>query len=163
MGKQFEAKEVDIGAADYRAYFDSSVLRVWHLNGKERTFKIVRCTRLDSEFKGESRKQPLLYLEDSKGQPVPLPFALNKTNAKTIAQLYGNVVMGWVGHLIALYPTTTDVAGRTEDCIRIRNDDPAKRARAARKPNGAVAPTEPRPTEDDAEPPPGALETDRGE
>jgi len=124
MAKQFEAKEEDIGAQDYRAYFDSSVLRVWHLNGKERTWRITAVTRLTSEFKGETRKQPLLKLEDAKGQPLPLPLCLNKTNAKTVAALYGNNPQKWVGKLITLYPTTTDVAGRTEDCIRIRNTVP---------------------------------------
>lgn len=165
MAQQFKAKEEDIGAQDYRAYFDSSVFRVWHLNGKERTFKIVRCTRLSSEFKGETRKQPLLHLEDSKGNAVPLPLALNKTNAKTIAQLYGNNPSQWAGHLITLYPTTTDVAGRTEDCIRVRNEDPAKRARAAKKQrepapaNGRDEAVQREPGDDD-EPPPGALESD---
>lgn len=170
MAKQFEAKEVDINAEDYRAYFDSSVFRVWHLNGKERTFRITRVTRLDSEFRGESRKQPLLRLEDGKGNAVPLPLALNKTNAKTVAALYGNKPAAWVGRLITLYPTTTDVGGRTEDCIRIRNEDPGKKARKGKA--GAAAPPPeqllPPPeqadyrdvTEDDEEPPSGALESD---
>ena len=137
--KQFEAKEVDISAEDYRAYFDSSVYRVWHLNGKERTYRITRVTRLDSEFRGEARKQPLLRLEDSKGNAVPLPLALNKTNAKTVAGLYGNKPAAWVGRLITLYSTTTDVGGRTEDCIRIRNEDPSKRARKGKATAAAPA------------------------
>lgn len=170
--KQFEAKEVDISAEDYRAYFDSSVYRVWHLNGKERTYRITKVTRLDSEFRGEMRKQPLLRLEDSKGNAVPLPLALNKTNAKTVAGLYGNKPASWVGKTITLYPTTTDVGGRTEDCIRIRNEDPSKRARKGRS---VALPASPEPspepsnghdrdyrdvTEDDQEPPLGALDTD---
>lgn len=164
---RFESKEEDIGAQDYRAYFDSSVLRVWHLNGKERTFRIASVTRLTAEFKGESRKQPLLRLEDGKGQPVPLPLCLNKTNAKTIAALYGNNPLKWTGKLITLYPTTTDVAGRTEDCIRIRNTvpkAPAKRAQQqeqAPTANGHDDGPEYRDvTTDPDEPPPGALETD---
>ncbi len=171
--KQFEAKEVDISAEDYRAYFDSSVYRVWHLNGKERTYRITKVTRLDSEFRGEMRKQPLLRLEDSKGNAVSLPLALNKTNAKTVAGLYGNRPASWVGKLITIYPTTTDVGGRTEDCIRIRNEDPSKRAR---KGNGKAAPALPpspepvsngrEPGDDadhDSEPPPGALESDHAD
>lgn len=167
--KQFEAKEVDISAEDYRAYFDSSVYRVWHLNGKERTYRITRVTRLDSEFRGEARKQPLLRLEDSKGNAVPLPLALNKTNAKTVAGLYGNKPAGWVGKTITLYPTTTDVGGRTEDCIRIRNEDPSKRARKGNGKAAPALPASPAPSHDrepgddsegDSEPPIGALETD---
>lgn len=130
---KFEAREEDIGASDYRAYFDSSVLRVWHLDGKERIFRIASVRRLEAEIavggKREVKRQPLLRLQNGKGQDVPLPLALNKTNAKTVAGLYGNDPRKWVGRLIALYPTTTEVGGRTEDCIRIRNEDPAKRAR----------------------------------
>jgi len=156
VAKQFEAKIEDIGASDYRAFFDSNVLRVWHLDGKERTFKIIRCQRIDSEYMGKRSKQPLLTLEDSKGRELPLPLALNKTNAKTIAQLYGTKVAGWHGKLITLYPTTTDVGNETRDCIRIRPEDPSKRARkgkagpAQEQVNGA----------DHDEPPMGALETD---
>ena len=133
---KFEASEQDIGASDYRAYFDSSVLRVWHLDGKERIFRIASVRRLTAEIgvggKREVKRQPLLRLQNGKGEDVPLPLALNKTNAKTVAGLYGNDPRKWVGRLIALYPTTTEVGGRTEDCIRIRNEDPAKRARKTR-------------------------------
>lgn len=134
---KFEARETDLGASDYRAYFDSSVLRVWHLDGKERIFRIGAVRRLEAELgvggKREVKRQPLLRLQNGKGEDVPLPLALNKTNAKTIASLYGNDPRKWVGRLIALYPTTTEVGGRTEDCIRIRNEDPAKRARKTKK------------------------------
>lgn len=116
---KFEAVIEDVTEADYRAYFDSSVFRVWHLCGKERTFKIIRCARLQSTFKGEVRKQPLLYLVDRRGIEQ-LPLALNKTNAKTIAQLYGTNPHLWAGRTITLYPTTTDVGGKTEECIRVR-------------------------------------------
>ena len=141
---KFEAREEDIGASDYRAYFDSSVLRVWHLDGKERIFRIARVTRLESEVYDEGKrkktKQPLLRLQNARGEDVPLPLALNKTNAKAIARLYGNDPRKWAGHLIALYATTTDVGGETKDCIRIRNEDPAKRARKGGKPKPEQAP-----------------------
>src|ERR1044071_4249008 len=110
MGK-FEAKEEGIQNTDWRAYFDSSCLRVWHLAGKDRTFKIVRVTRLTSEMvsgnKREVKKQPKLELADKHGEVLPLPLLLNKTNAKTIAQMYGNNPAQWVGKLITLFPSTT--------------------------------------------------------
>jgi hypothetical protein len=166
---KFEARDEELQSTDYRAYFDSCCLRVWHLTGKDRTFKIVRVTRLTSEMangnKREVKKQPKLELEDAKGQPVPLPLLLNKTNAKTIAQLYGNNPGQWAGKLITLYATTTDMAGQTVDCIRVRPKAPAKAEPRAAKPAVTVpaldhAEDMREPVQDDEEPPIGALETD---
>lgn len=153
---KFEAREEDIGASDYRAYFDSSVLRVWHLDGKERIFRIADVRRLTAEIgvggKREVKRQPLLRLQNGKGADVPLPLALNKTNAKTVAGLYGNDPRKWVGRLIALYPTTTEVGGRTEDCIRIRNEDPAKRARKGKTKPEQAPEREPGDDQDEEQP-----------
>lgn len=172
----------EVSEADYRAYFDSSVLRVWHLRGKERTFKILGVARLESTFKGQDTKQPLVGLEDRHGAPV-LPLALNKTNAKTIAALYGNNPLKWAGKTITLYPTTTDVGGATTECIRVRPTIPGSGAATKTNRNGvtvvkqlpedlrsnivpadAVTESEREPgddVDDEEEPPPGALETDR--
>jgi hypothetical protein len=166
---KFEAKDEDIQSNDWRAYFDSSCLRVWHLTGKDRTFKIVRVTRLTSEMisgnKREVKKQPKLELEDGQGRPVPLPLLLNKTNAKTIAQMYGNNPAQWVGKLVTLFPSTTSVGGEERDCIRVRPKIPnaAKPARGQqRAPEPAALAIEPErePGADEDEPPMGALETD---
>lgn len=168
---KFESREEDIGASDYRAFFDSSVLRVWHLDGKERVYRISEVRRLTAEIgvggKREVKRQPLLRLQNNKGQDVPLPLALNKTNAKTIAGLYGNDPRKWVGRLVALYPTTTEVGGRTEDCIRIRNEDPAKRARKTRAADKAAAAPEREPGDDHEDmaphvPPSEPLDHERG-
>lgn len=178
MGK-FESKDEDIQGNDWRAYFDSSCLRVWHLTGKDRTFKITRVTRLTSELangsKREIKKQPKLELADAKGQPLPLPLLLNKTNAKTIAQLYGNNPSAWVGKLVTLYPSTTSVGGAEVDCIRVRPKVPSQKPqRQARDvdPSAAIAMMDPallsapvdeperEPGADEDEPPMGALETD---
>jgi hypothetical protein len=176
MAKQFEATDEDIGASDYRAYFDSMCLRVWHLAGRERTYRIVKVTRLTSEMasgnKREIKKQPKLMLENSKGEAVPLPLLLNKTNAQTIAQLYGNNPGQWAGKLITLYPTTTSVGGAEKECIRVRNQDPSKVKRAKANKQGVnVIQQQPAPTldhnedmrepgADEDEPPMGALEGD---
>jgi hypothetical protein len=167
---KFESRDEDLGATDWRAYFDSSCFRVWHLGGKERTFKIGKVTRLTSEMvnggKREIKKQPKLELLDSKGNPLPLPLLLNKTNAKTIARLYGNNPSAWTGKLITLFPATTSVGGEDVDCIRIRNETPKRTAKP--KPAAAPALTNghddgplPRePGDDTGEPPIGVLESD---
>lgn len=179
MGK-FESREEDMGGTDWRAYFDSSCLRVWHLNGKERTFKIVRVTRLTSEMvsggKKEVKKQPKLELTDEKGRNVPLPLLLNKTNAQTIARMYGNNPKAWEGKLVTLFPSTTSVGGEDKDCIRVRPKAPTQRKgpkgsddaayiardnqRAEQEEIGLPPQPQREPGDDTDEPPPGALETD---
>jgi hypothetical protein len=184
--EKFVAREDETQHDDYRAYFDSNCLRVWHLQGKPRTFRVVKVTAFTSEIgngnKREIRKQPKLMLETRGGEPISLPLLLNKTNAKTIAQLYGNKPALWAGKLITLYPTQTEMAGDTVDCIRVRNSVPnaaqndlasrGRRAAGQSTPPPAPAPTEPDDedeepadpdddSDDDTdEPPPGALETD---
>lgn len=167
---KFQSREEDLGTTDWRAYFDSSCLRVWHLAGKERTFKIGKVTRLTSEMvnggKREIKKQPKLELLDSKGQPLHLPLLLNKTNAKTIARLYGNNPAAWAGKLITLFPATTSVGGEDVDCIRVRNEVPKRTAKAKPAPatNGHDSadngPLPREPGDDTDEPPLGALESD---
>ena len=50
--------------------------------------------------------------------------ALNKTNARTIAALYGPDTDAWSGKAIALYATTTMMGPETVDCVRVRNTKP---------------------------------------
>jgi hypothetical protein len=166
VAKNFEAIDEELKSNDWRAYFDSTCLRVWHLAGKERTFKISKVTRLTSEMvsgnKREVKKQPKLELVDEKGRPVPLPLLLNKTNCKTIATLYGNNPGAWVGKSITIFPTTTSFGSETKECIRVRNAKPgSKRAPAEDLPaiTADEAPAEREPGDDD-EPPMGALEGD---
>jgi hypothetical protein len=178
MPSQFKAPVIeDFAAEDIRAFYDSSVFRVWHLAGKERTYKIAKVQRITSEFRNEIRKRAVLRLLDSKGREVPLPLELNATNRKTIQQLYGNRPQEWVGKLITLYPSQTDMAGQTVDCIRVRPIVPGKAASRSRQPaslppvaqgpnlgdlaeDTIAALNGPVEDEDEDEPPMGALESD---
>lgn len=45
---------------------------------------------------------------------------LNRTNLKRIIAQHGNETDSWVGKKITLYPSETDFAGKTVDCIRVR-------------------------------------------
>lgn len=113
-------EEDDPKTDDIRALFDSRCLRVWHLENRAKTFTIERTARLTSAGKdGKEKKQALVYFSG-----VPLPLALNATNRDTIAQLYGTSRKGWPGKRLTLYPTTTKAFGKTQDCIRIKNEVP---------------------------------------
>ena len=50
---------------------------------------------------------------------------LNATNARTIGALLGDDTDGWIGKQIKIYPTKTEFAGQTVDCIRIYEAPPA--------------------------------------
>jgi hypothetical protein len=148
MTDRFEPKEEELDADDYRAFFESHILRVWHLQGKQRLFRIHRVTCLTSTIvdKGvrKTSRQPKLELATRDGELVPLPLLLNKTNAKTIAQLYGKRPKDWEGKWIQLYPTTTEIGGETRDCIRVRNQIPGSDPRRKRaEPAGALPPPPP--------------------
>lgn len=146
MADKFQPIEETVDADDYRAFFDSAILRVWHLQGKQRLFRIARVTRLTSEmFNGVARQvtmQPKLELATRDGEILPWPFLLNKVNAKTIAQLYGKRPSNWVGKWIQLYPTTTERKGEIVDCIRVRPQVPG----SERKNKPAETPSEPPPS-----------------
>lgn len=156
MTDRFEPKEEEIDADDYRAFFENDILRVWHLQGKQRLFRIVRVTRFTSEMFANGKRhitmQPKLELATRNGAVHPLPFLLNKTNAKTIAQLYGKRPADWVGKWIHLFPTQTDNRGEMVDCIRVRNQVPGTdRPRTQNKQGANVLPppSEPAPLDHD--------------
>jgi len=107
--------------ADYRLLYDSDYLYAFHLQGKDVTVKIARVTggELVGEGGRKSRK-PLVFFE---GKEKPL--ALNKTNGKCIAAMYGSDTKEWVGKYVTLYPTTTNFGGESRDCVRIRPGVPS--------------------------------------
>jgi len=100
---------------DYRSMFDRKYVGAWDLEGKEVTVRIVRVTAETLKNKAGENKKPVVYFEGTdKG------FALNKTNAKTIAAMYGNDTAAWSGKLITLYATSVSFGNETTDAIRVR-------------------------------------------
>lgn len=47
------------------------------------------------------------------------PLALNKTNLKRVAAMYGTDASQWVGKQLLFYRTTTDYAGKVTLCVRV--------------------------------------------
>jgi len=106
--------------------FPSKYLKAADLGGQDR---VVVIKRLDAKHKmkmagGASTQKPILWLE---GEAKML--ALNKTNGKSIAKVYGPETDNWVGKAIVLFPTTTTFGGDTVDCIRVREVEPRPRER----------------------------------
>lgn len=124
----------------YKSFFDRDYLYAFDLQGRDVTVTIDRVTAGElTSVGGRKTKKPLCYFV---GKTKPL--AVNATNGKTVASLYGTNTDDWKGKRITLYPTTTQMGGETVDCIRIRPIVP----------NGAIqhppAPEDPADTESDA-------------
>lgn len=106
-----------------RMYDDTEMLYAYDLDGVRGDVVVV----IEQVFAGE--------LTGQKGRKTKKPFikfvgkekklALNKTNGKAIATMYGNDTDEWVGKPIAIYVTTTEFEGEQRECIRIRNRAPS--------------------------------------
>ena len=70
----------------------------------------------DNEMKG------CLYFNEEEDKKL----VLNKTNARTISDIYGKRIEDWVGKRIALYKTEVPFAGKMVKAIRVRIDPPAE-------------------------------------
>lgn len=108
--------------------FRSKYLKAADLDGRPRTVTIeaARTETLKND-RGEETKTVLYF----KGVRQALP--LNLTNWDSVADVTGQDDSDdWPGHKVELYPTTTEMRGKTVDCIRIRA--PAQRELPAKKP-----------------------------
>lgn len=123
--RSFKARIQDFEAVDVRAFYDNAMLRVWHLEGKARTFRIARVQQIIKQEGDEVEKRAVLRLQNNQGEELPLPLELNATNRDTIIGLYGSKKANWLGKLITLFPTQCEAFGKMQECIRIRNYDPA--------------------------------------
>lgn len=98
--------------------FPSRYLTGEDLGGQDVTATIRRLDveemgKLDK--KGETAQKPVLYF-DGLGKGL----VLNKTNALTIAKMYGDVVEDWRGHAVTLYPKREHAFGSDWTVIRVR-------------------------------------------
>lgn len=138
----------------WKSMMDRRWLFAFDLGGKDATLTIERVTK--GEVQGEQNQKsnkPICYFKgrDKAGEPIK-PLALNVTNCKTIAGMYGNDTDDWAGKRVTLFPTTTRAKGGEEvECIRVRPRVPPERAER----NGAQEKREPPPGEPapDATPP----------
>jgi hypothetical protein len=84
---------------------------------QKRTVRLA-ITSVTVETLGQGRDQqskPVLYF---RGKTKGL--ALNKTNANTIANVYGYETDNWIGAEIDVYPAMVDYQGKQVEAIRLR-------------------------------------------
>lgn len=103
--------------ADYRLMFPNDYLGAHEFMGKDVTKRIKSVAMEDLRVQGgKKERRPVVTFSDAKKKLV-----LNKTNAKTVAKLYGPDTKGWIGNPVTMYPTTCMLGRETVDCIRIRD------------------------------------------
>ncbi len=102
--------------------FPSKYLKASDLGKSE---PVVTIDRVEHEPVGREREMKAVLYFQGKEKGV----VLNKTNAKKITELLGSPETNdWSGFQIRLYATTTEFAGETVECIRVKA--------AGTKPNG---------------------------
>ena len=93
------------------AAFPSEFLKAADLQGRQ--IKAVIAHVEMREVGGDPK--PVLFFRDKEKGMV-----LNKTNANTISQAYGDDTEEWPGGEVVLYETMVDFQGRSTPAIRIR-------------------------------------------
>jgi hypothetical protein len=105
--------------------FPSKYLRGADLRGKDVTV-VIESIEPRHELAmagGKKEHKPVVSLKGTEKMWV-----LNKTNARTVADLYGPEVTGWLGKPVTLFPAEVDAGGKTHTAIRVRDRVPRKKA-----------------------------------
>jgi hypothetical protein len=110
--------------------------------------RVLRIKSVTEELMSTNRQKKLVvwFTTESKG------LVLNRTNNRTIRGAYGDDTAGWIGKLIVLFRTKTDLNGEVVDGLRVRIPPP-KQAKASQAP----------PSQEAAKPPPAASPEPEGD
>jgi len=101
--------------------FPDKYLKSAHLKGKAVTLTITAAPlETLKNNKGEEQQKTVLHFAETK-KTLPL----NATNWDSVADVCGDDTVDWPGKKIEVYPTTTQMGGKTVECIRVRS--PAQR------------------------------------
>jgi hypothetical protein len=131
--------------------YPSKWLRAADLQDQEKTLTISDCS---AEYFGQgddAKEQIVVHFADDNIKPL----GLNKTNAQTIADVFGPETDDWIGEQIVIYPTEVDFQGKKTPAIRIHKmktqrivQDKLRQAKN-NKPAGVKLSNNPEPATDD--------------
>jgi hypothetical protein len=108
--------------------FPDKYLKCAHLKGKSVTLTITAAPlETLKNTQGEEQHKIVLHFAGTKKM---LP--LNVTNFDAVADVCGEDTDDWPGKKVELYPSVTQMGGKTVECIRVRS--PAQRELAPKKP-----------------------------
>jgi hypothetical protein len=104
--------------------FDREFIGAWDLQGRDFTVTIAKVVAGNLTAPGGRKaKKPIVHIVGAEKA-----FILNKTNAKTIASLYGNDTAAWVGKQITIYATKAQFGSEMIEAIRVRPVPPAAKS-----------------------------------
>lgn len=106
--------------------YPSKYAKAADLNGKAVTLTMRRVVIEEMGHGDKREKKPVLYFDKATKGVI-----LNRTNAVTIANLYGDETDEWAGHRITIEPARVRAFGATHDVIRVRAEIPAQPKPAA--------------------------------
>jgi hypothetical protein len=101
--------------------FPSRYLRPADLGNKELTLTIIDVTIEDLGTNDRKETKLVVHFKETDKLLV-----LNKTNATTISNLYGDQTSGWIGKRITLYVIEVSFQGTQMNGIRVRNRIPSQ-------------------------------------
>jgi hypothetical protein len=94
--------------------FPSNYLKASDLQGRP-VVVTIKEIKFESVGREKDMKAVVYFVGKDKG------IVLNKTNAKKITEITGSpLTEEWEGHAIVIYPTETEFAGETVECIRVK-------------------------------------------
>ena len=95
--------------------FPSNYIKASDLGGKPWPLTIRTCVMEDLGQGNDRERKPILYFtKGTKG------LVLNKTNANTISDAYGDDTASWQGKPVEVFPTEVEFKGKLVDGIRLR-------------------------------------------
>ena len=104
-----------------KTLFPSRFLRPSDLGDTDMLLTIARVSLEDFGSSGyKEQKAVVFFREIDKG------FVLNKTNASSIAYLYGDNTAGWVDKRVLLFKTEVSYQGKQMEGIRVRMRPPSQ-------------------------------------
>lgn len=109
----------------FKLLYPSNYLGAHDLKGKDvaLTIRHVVVEELKTE-RGTERKPVLYFVETQRAAAASKTeekrLVLNKTNAVTIAAMYGPEVTDWAGKRIVLHSATVEAFGKSTEAIRVR-------------------------------------------
>lgn len=114
----------------YALLYPNEYLAAPDLRGRDATLTIDRVEIETLKREDGKEDKPVMHFREMANRPKNRRkrLVLNKTNAKTIAGLYGPEVEAWSGCRVTFYATTCQAWGETVDCIRVRDRIPQGRA-----------------------------------
>lgn len=112
---------------DFRTMFDNEHIGAWDLEGRDVNVQIEKVTGGTVIGDGGRKAKKIIMSFSGKEKTM----VVNKTNAKTIAAMYGKDVRAWSGKWITLFPSVTQVGSEDRECIRVRPRPPRMERRPA--------------------------------